>query len=196
MWPKYVSYRPGITDMRCTIWCKTGPLCSGHAHHVRVRLHRELGLQALPIARGRGHGEQAIGALVGNAEVPGLEGAVQFGGIPTLRMTHIVDRKVVVLAPKERHGIKLLAKSENVPRGRLSLTFGHDPVLDANPLSGVRIRPPGDVSGRKHPWCAGLQVFVDGHSAVHCQTRLLGERNHRPYSNADDQEIRIDRSTV
>jgi hypothetical protein len=120
-----------LTDMRRTSLLD--------ALDASTRLHLKLALQALPIACSRRQSEQAIAALVGNTEVPGFEGAVEFGDIPLLRVTHIVDRKIIVLTPKERHCIKLLAKSENVPCSRLSLTLGHDPVLDATSRPFTRL---------------------------------------------------------
>jgi hypothetical protein len=56
-------------------------------------------------------------------------------------MTDIIDRHVVMLAPKERDGSEFLAMSEHVESRGLPLALGNDPMLNANTLAAVGMGP-------------------------------------------------------
>src|SRR4029077_3258209 len=101
--------------------------------------------------------ERAPLALVAQQAVLGRDVAFDRDFVPTLGMTDIVDRDVVVLAPEERHRDERLAMAEHVARRGLALSFGDHPVLDANGRSAVRVRPARDVSGREDAGRAGFE---------------------------------------
>jgi hypothetical protein len=50
-------------------------------------------------------------------------------------MANIIDRHVVMLAPKKWHGIESLPLSQHIAGGGLTLAFGHNPMLDPDFLS-------------------------------------------------------------
>src|SRR5215469_10577541 len=56
-------------------------------------------------------------------------------------MTHVVNRHVVVLTPKEWHRIEPLTCTEHVLRSGLALALGYHPMLYANPFTCVGIGP-------------------------------------------------------
>ena len=62
--------------------------------------------------------------------------------VPCRRMTHVIDRHVVVLAPEERNLGKPLPLAEHVARRRLALALGDHLVLDPEILAGA-----GDFDG-------------------------------------------------
>ena len=76
------------------------------------------------------------------------------------RVADVVDRDVVVLAPEERNSVESLADAEDVASGNLTLTLGHDPVFDANPIAAVRVRPSRDVASGEYPRRARLEELL------------------------------------
>jgi hypothetical protein len=77
-----------------------------------------------------------------------------------LGVTDIIDRNVVVLAPEERHRLELLPVAEHVQGRDLALTFGDDPMFDADGLSAMRVGPARDVTGGKYARRAGFQEGI------------------------------------
>jgi 3-oxoadipate enol-lactonase len=69
-WVRDTPSRTRALSLSGSIAEEHASLGSQHTLPVHARLHRDFGSQALPIARGRRHGEQAIAALIGNAEIP------------------------------------------------------------------------------------------------------------------------------
>ena len=64
-------------------------------------------------------------------------------------MSNIVDRNVVVvLTPEERDRGKFLTEAKRTERCRLALALGGNPVLDANSLPAMEVRPACNVSSR------------------------------------------------
>src|SRR5262245_52320187 len=104
-------------------------------------------------------------------------------------MPDVVDRRVVVLAPKERNLGKSLPLAENVARSRLTLPLGHDPMLDPQVLAGVGIGPPRDVAGGKDSRHTGFKVFIHRDAAVDLKAGTLGQLDSRPHPDADDDEV-------
>src|SRR5215470_19857672 len=95
-------------------------------------LHRQLRLQVLNIAVDRGDGEHTPVAPVAQQAILRRDIAFDCQCVPRLGMPDIVDRDVIVLAPEERYGRKLLPISEYVERRGLTLPLGDDPMFDAN----------------------------------------------------------------
>src|SRR6185437_14100258 len=71
---------------------------------------------------------------IGQRAVTRLELPVNLDLVPALRMPDVGNAEVVLFGPEEWDGVEPLTPAENVARGRLSLTFGHDEVLDADAL--------------------------------------------------------------
>src|ERR1700687_5061749 len=128
----------------------TSPAMTTEAASGRSRaclaLQTHLGLKAVKIAEDRGdregaprtaHAHQAV--LAGNIT---LDDKI----VPPLGMTDVVDGNVVVLAPEKGNRIVGLAGAKHVESRRLSLPLRHDPMLDANGLTSVPIRPTRDVA--------------------------------------------------
>src|SRR5262249_29959247 len=115
-----------------------------------------------------------------------LDVALDVGGAPFLGMADIVDRYVVMLAPKERNVSKRLHLPEHIARGGLALAFGHDPVLDAEILSAVRIGPARDIAGRKDSRRAAFEIFIHRDAPIDFEAGALGQLGSRPHSDADD----------
>src|ERR1700691_663066 len=97
-------------------------------------------------------------------------------------MPDIIDRDVIVLAPKERYDNEGLTESKDVTRRHLSLALRHSPVFDPDPIAGVRIRPSRNITGSKYTRGAGFQEFVDRNASIHRKASLLGQ--HRGGSHA------------
>src|SRR6202035_2273554 len=95
-----------------------------------------------------------------------LDVAVDIDAIPLLGVADIVDRHVIVLAPKERHLRKSLFLPKHISCDSLTLTLGHNPMLDPDVLARMRIGPARNVSGCIYSRYAGLEIFVDGDAAV------------------------------
>src|SRR5579863_5280029 len=160
------------------------------------RFHRQFCPKAHRVARGRRHRKHAACTPEGYAEVVRGERSVHLGRIPLIRVSHIVDGQVVVLAPEERDGVEPLTRSKHVHRRDLPLALSDHPVLDADALTGVRVRPPRNVACGEHSRSAGLQIFVHRHPAIDIQSGLLGQSDRGPHSRAQDQKIRIDDGAV
>src|SRR6516162_1777155 len=116
--------------------------------------------------------------------------------IPGGGMADIVDRDVVVLAPEERDRGIALAAAEQVARGRLALPLGDDPVLDAQPLAAIWVRPAGNIASGENAGHAGFEVFIDHHAAIDRQASGAREIDARPHADPDHDELGIERGAV
>src|SRR6516162_6477229 len=125
------------------------------------------------------------------ADIAALLDVVPGGG-----MADVVDRDVVVLAPKERHHSIALAAAEQVARGRLPLPLGDDPVLDAQLLAAIWVRPAGNIASGENAWHACFEVLVDHHAAIDRQPSVAREIDARPYADPDHDELGIERGAV
>ena len=76
-------------------------------------------------------------------------------------MAHVVDLRVVVLAPEERHRVERFPRSEDIARRGLALTFGNHPVLDSDLTPRMWVRPARDVSRGEHSGQARFQELID-----------------------------------
>src|SRR5262245_39433955 len=101
-------------------------------------------------------------------------------------MSDVGDGHVVVLTPEKRHELARDPLAEHVLGGDLSLSFGHDPVLDPQLLPRVRIGPPSDVAGGKDARGARFKVLVDHDASIDRDTRFLGQLGAGSYSDAND----------
>src|SRR5207245_9259889 len=111
-------------------------------------------------------------------------------------VTDVSDRHVVVLAPEKRYGVEALATSQHIARGDLALALGDDPVLYANALARVRIRPSGHIAGGEDPRCTCFEEFIHGDASIDRESRALGDRSRRPDANTHHHEIGIDRAAA
>src|SRR5205085_11120136 len=109
-------------------------------------LHLELGVQALLVAEDRRDGERLARLHVSDSHVALARIAIDHDVVPLLRVTDVVDAHVVVRAPEAWHLRERLPPAPHVARGRLAHALRHDPVLHANALPTLRIRPPRDVA--------------------------------------------------
>src|SRR5580704_19560512 len=112
---------------------------SSRRSRARLSLQAYFGLEAREIAEDRDDRERATRAPHAHQAV--LIGDIAFDDevIPALGVAHIVDGHVVVLAPEERNRIERLAPAQHVESRGLTLSFRHDPMLDANGLAGESV---------------------------------------------------------
>src|SRR5260221_6406209 len=111
-------------------------------------------------------------------------------------MTDVVDRHVEVLAPEERYCVERFTIAEDVSGRRLTLTLGYNPMLDADAVTRVRIRPSRDVSCREDARRAGFEVLADRDPAVDGEPGPLGQPNGGSDADAQDQEIGFHRRGI
>src|ERR1700684_2246840 len=78
-------------------------------------LHGGLIPQTLQISRDRCDSEDAAITFIGHSAVTGLETTFDLNLVPALGVPHVVEHGVVVLAPKERHGVEFFTATEDVP---------------------------------------------------------------------------------
>jgi hypothetical protein len=123
---------------------------------------------------------------ISNSE-PGRSGLRPHNEFATERITGWVAPSV--LAPKERRGIEPPLLPKDVARGRLTLAFGNDPVLDADRIAGQPVRPARDVAGSEDAGPARLQIFVDDYPAIDREAGLLRERDRAMNANVEDDVI-------
>src|SRR5215469_178448 len=111
-------------------------------------------------------------------------------------MTDVVQRKIVLARPEERHRVEPLAAAEYVACRRLSLAFGHHPMLDANIVARERIGPACDVSSGEDPGNAGLEILVYPYAVIGFYPRPLGKIGQRLDADPDHNEVGVDRLAV
>jgi hypothetical protein len=87
------------------------------------RFHSSFNPQTINISRDCGDGEYASSQFVRDGTIPRFQVSIDFDGVPFFRVTNILDGEVVVLAPKERHGIESFTIPKNISCGGLSLTL-------------------------------------------------------------------------
>src|SRR5689334_17694609 len=104
-------------------------------------------------------------------------------------MPDIVDRHVVMLAPKEGYSGKFFAVSDHIQCSGLPLTFGDDPVLHANVAAGVRIRPTCDVAGSKYPLRACFKIRIHNDPTLDGDPRF--RRKVNPGADADSGNYQV-----
>ena len=109
-----------------------------------------------------------------------------------LGMADIVDRNIVVLAPEERNGVESFMSPEHVEGRGLSLAFREDPMLDANSLAGVRVRPARYVAGREDPRRARFEIGVHDDAAINLEAGCFGELEARADAHPRHNEIGLD----
>src|SRR6188472_20967 len=105
---------------------------SSRALHSGRALHQNLGLKAFKVAEDRGNSTHSAIALEAEDTVFAHDVAFSHDLVPCLRMTHIVDWDIVVLAPEKRHGGKGYGVAQHVESRGLALALGDDPVLNAD----------------------------------------------------------------
>src|SRR5262249_22885348 len=111
-------------------------------------------------------------------------------------MPHIIYGDIVMLAPKEGHGIERRSPTKHVEGCGLALSFGNNPMLDANGFARAAIRPPSDIARGINGRSAGLQILIDDETPMELETGLLRQLQSRTYTDADNNEIRFDRRPV
>src|SRR5215467_8586495 len=157
----------------------------------RFSFHGRLSLKTLKIARDCHDSQDTSTFLIGHCTIAGFEATVDFDSIPVLSMAHVVDGHIVVLTPEERNSIKFLTAAKNVLGCHLPLTLSDHPMLDANSLAGVWIRPAGDVAGSENSGGTGFQVFVDCDTPIDVEPSLLGQSQRWSHSYAQYQKVHI-----
>jgi len=162
----------------------------------RRALQRQLCFEAFSIAGDGRNGSLRAALDKADGCIPAIQRAIDFHAVPAFGMTNVIDRHLVVLAPEERHGVEGLTPAQHVARGHLTLTLGHDPVLNANPLAGVRIRPARDIARREDSGHAGFEEFVDRNATVHGESGLLRHRRRRLHAHTHDHEVGVDCRTA
>ena len=108
-------------------------------------------------------------------------------------MSNIVDRNVVVLTPEERDRGKFLTEAKHIERCRLALALGSNPVLDANSLPAMEVRPACNVSSRENSWHARFEIGIDDNTAINSKSSAFGEPSARARG---DHEIRLKRAAA
>src|SRR4051812_33885672 len=105
------------------------------SHNEPLGFELHLRFQRCAIAADCRDGERRVSLEETYRCVVRVERAIDLHPVPSLRMADVPNRHVVVLAPEERHGLEWLASAQHVARGRLRLTLGDDPMLDADVLT-------------------------------------------------------------
>jgi hypothetical protein len=129
-------------------------------------LHRDLGLKTFEVAKDRGDSSHASIALKAKETIFAHHVSVDHDLVPRLCVADIVDRDIVVLAPEERHLSEGCSLPKHVERRGLSLALSNNPVLDADVLTRIWIRPSSDVARGKDIRRACLEILVDGYATV------------------------------
>src|SRR5260370_22832500 len=178
----------GFSTCRCGAGIAKAAIAarSGLGHNV---LHQQFFLEIVEIAENRGHRQNLSVTTIARQAVPLVDTAFDIELTPLLRVSDVIDRTVIVLAPEERNIGKPLPLSEHVARRGLALPFGHDPVLDAQMLAAMGVGPARDIACGKDAGRAGLEIFVYHHAALDLQTGALGQLDARPHADADNHEV-------
>ncbi len=111
-------------------------------------------------------------------------------------MADIVEGDVVVGAPEKRHRVEALAPAQHVQGCDLTLTFGNDPMLDANIGTGAPVGPARNISGGKDARHTRLEVFVHENAAIDGEAGLRRQIERWTHANTEDEEIRLDGRSV
>ena len=90
-------------------------------------------------------------------------------------MPYVIDRHIIMLAPKEWDYVTFFAMAKNILSRYLTLSFSDHPVLDPNSLSGMRVGPAGGIASSEDSGHAGFEVFVNRDTAIDGEPSLLGQ---------------------
>src|ERR1700687_3928124 len=135
-------------------------------------------------------------ALEAQQPGPGRDVAFDCELVPCLGMADIVNRDVVVLAPEEGNGGKSLAVPEHIECRGLPLALGHHPMLDANALATIRIRPARNVTDRPDRWRARFEIGIYDDAPINGQPGPFGKFDSWPHADAGHHEIHLERTTA
>src|SRR5262249_18107543 len=167
--------RSGTAAGQSPCWRVFYPLGSGKIPTSKTRscggaqvraLHRGFLLEILDVTEDRGCRQHFAIAAKAHQAIASVDIALDVEAVPFLRVTDIVDRHVVMLAPEERHLTKALSLVKHVAGGSLPLTLGNDPMLNAQIFAGMRIGPARDVAGGEDSRRAGFKIFVHDDAAI------------------------------
>src|SRR5690606_2134541 len=86
--------------------------------------------------------------------------------------------------------------TEDVARRGLALPLRDGPVLDADALTGARVRPARDVAGGVDAGRAGLEKRVDEDAVVDLEAGGLRQRGPGPHADADHDQVRGQRLAI
>jgi len=133
---------------------------------VRALFDRDLGSQAFYVSADGDYGERLFTLPKFQRTVAIGDAPLDVDSIPCLRVTDVRNRNIVVLAPEKRDECARFFAPDHIARGDLAVTLGHDPVLDADFVAAVRVRPACDVPRSENPRGARFQIFVDHDAAI------------------------------
>ena len=159
-------------------------------------LQFELRLQILQVAEDRSDRARASTLPIADETIPAWDASIDRYLVPLLCMADVVNRNVVVLAPKEWRSDEGHALAKQIKGGDLALTFGDDPMFHSEVLSADRLRPPGNVASGEYARRAGLETGVDNDAAIHIETGAFRELNAGPDPDTRDDKVRVDADAV
>jgi hypothetical protein len=118
-----------------------------------------------------------------------VELSFEHGLVPPFGVSDVRQAEIILLGPKEWHGLEPLSSPKHVASGGLSLTLGDYPMLHPDALAREPIRPTGNVTRREDPRYAGLEVFVYADTAIDGEACVCGQGNRGADADADDDQI-------
>src|SRR5215217_7167483 len=155
----------------------------------RATLHLGFNLQTLAVAVNRRGREDFVTPDELHRAIPRIDVAVDLETVPSFGVAYIIDRDVVVLAPEEWHRIEDLLLAKHVSGSSLALSLRHHPVLHPDTLTGMRIGPTRDVTGREHVRRAGLQELIDRYAPVQRESSPFGQLQIGPHANPGHNQV-------
>src|SRR5262249_5651347 len=156
----------------------------------------DLGFEAIKISPHRRNRQFFSATIIRDHAISRLERAVDFRRVPSLGMTYIGNRSVILFSPEKRNGVKSLPRSKNVTRSRLPLPFGHHKMFDAYRVTGEPVGPAGDVAGSVNAWGTCLKILIHHDPAVDPKACGLCQADLWPHTGADNDEIGFELSSI
>src|SRR5262245_24144927 len=111
-------------------------------------------------------------------------------------MPDVVKSEVVLAGPEKRHHVEAFPAAEYITRRRLSLAFGHHPMLDSNIAPRQRVGPSCDVSGSEDPGDAGLEMLVHRHALVDLEAGSFGKFGEGFDPDSNNDQVGLDRLAI
>ena len=101
----------------------------------------------------QGDRELLVSEPIRYGAVSTLQRPRDLGFVPVFGVSDIGEAEVILFSPEKWDVIEGFTPAEDVVRRCLALPLGHDPMFDANSLTGQPVRPARDVAGGRR--CLG-----------------------------------------
>src|SRR6185312_11354350 len=107
------------------------------------------------------YGETLVISPICHRAVMSIRITIYIEAIPLLRVAHVINGHIILLAPEERNRREALFLPKHISCRDGALPLCYNPMLNTNVISDPRIRPTRNIAHRVYVWSTSLKECVD-----------------------------------